>query len=147
MAILLPSGSIPGEGVSTLTGDPDVDYPTFESLQVFSYSNISSCSNTDPSEPMAYIAAEFSDDLFPDNGLYTVGDEDEPNDREDDYTNGRLCPSATYTFFLRTYSVIRVSPWPLFFYVEKLVFLRLKHEVGLFWLGVLTCSNNQHTYH
>ena len=54
---------------------------------------------------MAYITAEFDDDLFPDSGLFVVGGEgvNAPNDRPDNYTNAPVCFSGRYTFFVRAY--------------------------------------------
>ena len=96
MAILL-------QGNSTTAGlsRPDSDYTTLESLQEFSYSNIQ-CDN--PNGPNIYIAAEFSDGDFPSNDLYVIGDENQPNDRRENYSNGVLCSSQAYVFFLRVYT-------------------------------------------
>ena len=57
------------------------------------------------SSPVAYIAAEFSDSLFPFNGQYVIGDSSQPNNRQSRalYTNVALDPQKTYTFFVRAY--------------------------------------------
>ncbi len=99
MAVLLRAGTTTEDnGLS----DPDTDYPTLTSLEVFSYSDTAGCPNPGLAQQRAYIAAEFSEALFPENNRYVVGDPTQPSD-EDDYVNGPLCYGATYTFFLRAY--------------------------------------------
>ncbi len=99
MAVLLRAGSTTEDnGLS----DPDTDYPTLTSLEVFSYSDTTGCPNPGLADQIAYIAAEFSEALFPVNNRYVVGDLTQPRD-VDDYVNGPLCYGATYTFFLRAY--------------------------------------------
>ncbi len=82
--------------------DPDTDYPNLTSLEVFSYSDTAGCPNPGLAQQIAYIAAEFSQVLFPENDRYVVGDSTQPSD-VDEYVNGPLCYGATYTFFLRAY--------------------------------------------
>ncbi len=99
VAVLLRAGSTTeNNGLS----DPDTDYPTLTSLEVFSYSDTAGCPNPGLAQQRAYIAAEFSEALFPENNRYVVGDPTQPSD-VDDYVNGPLCYGATYTFFLRAY--------------------------------------------
>ena len=66
-----------------------------------------------PSAPLAYVTAEMSRDLYmnllDNGGLFVVGQnmDDDPNsrnDRQELYTNGPLCYSTTYTFFIRAFS-------------------------------------------
>ena len=52
---------------------------------------------------MAYITAEFADDLFPADNLFVVGGDAQPNDRAEIYSNGPLRYGSSYAFFLRTY--------------------------------------------
>lgn len=79
---------------------PDVDYPNIGSLQEFFYQDI----NCDQprTDPMAYIAAEFDASLYPGDGFFIVGDDQQPND-QDAYKNGPLCYGTSYSFFLRIY--------------------------------------------
>ncbi len=99
VAVLLRTGTTAeGNGLS----DPDTDYPNLNSLEKFSYSDSAGCPNPGLADQIAYIAAEFSEALFPENNRYVVGDPTQPND-VDDYVNGPLCYGATYTFFLRAY--------------------------------------------
>ena len=99
IAILLQKGSsLLLNGLS----DPDVDYPTLASLQHFSYADTDNCPNPELGQQIAYITAEFDDNLFPENGYYIVGDRSQPNDQLQ-YNNGPLCYGATYTFFIRAY--------------------------------------------
>ncbi len=99
VAVLLRAGSTTEDnGLS----DPDTNYPTLTSLEEFSYSDSAGCPNPGLADQIAYIAAEFSEALFPVNNRYVVGDPTQPSD-EDDYMNGPLCYGATYTFFLRAY--------------------------------------------
>ena len=58
----------------------------------------------DFSTPFVYVTAEFARDLLPSDGQFIVGLEDQPNDRPSIYTNGLLCFSKSYTFFLRAYT-------------------------------------------
>ncbi len=81
---------------------PDTDYPNLSSLEVFSYSDTADCPNPGLAQQRAYIAAEFSQALFPENNRYVVGDSTQPSD-VDEYVNGPLCYGAAYTFFLREY--------------------------------------------
>ena len=62
----------------------------------------------------AYVTAEFAADLFPSSGNFVVGvnssgDVNSPNDRPDIYTNGRLCYSTKYSFFIRAFPVSMLS--------------------------------------
>ena len=82
--------------------DPDVQFPTIDSLRT--YSDID-CGNPGTSA-IAYITSEFDDNFFgSENTLdFTVGDSSSPNDRQNQYTNGLLCFSTSYTFFVRAYT-------------------------------------------
>ena len=95
IAVLLPSSSLPDS-------PPDVLFPSLESF--LTYSDIL---NKDFNEPVSYIVGEFSDDLFPEDSMYTIGDEDEPDDK--DYHNGPLKYGSSFTFFLRAYPLLTDS--------------------------------------
>ena len=85
--------------------DPDTQYT---SLDDFDSYRESFC-DEEFSSAKAYITAEFSGDLFPDSDFFIVGGSDgvnSPNDQPDLYTNGLLCFSGNYTFFLRAYSTL-----------------------------------------
>ena len=57
-----------------------------------------------------YITAEFSRDLFPSDGRFTVGDPIETaNDRTEWYPNSPLQYGSRYTFFLRAYPLINTG--------------------------------------
>ena len=60
---------------------------------------------------MAYITAEFAEDLLPADSLFVVGGDAQPNDRAAIYSNGPLHYGSSYAFFLRTYPLTDfVSP-------------------------------------
>lgn len=92
------------DGTTTLAENdlvhPDVDYPDLSALLQYYYQDID-CGQP-RAEPVAYIAAEFDASLFPSNGDFVVGDDQQPNDR-DAYRNGPLCYGTLYGFFLRVY--------------------------------------------
>ena len=52
---------------------------------------------------MAYITAEFAEDLFPADNLFVVGGDAQPNDRAETYSNWPLHTGSSNAFFLRTY--------------------------------------------
>jgi len=58
-------------------------------------SDCTSCPDND-------ITSEFDANLFPSDGMFTVGNSSQPNDRPG-ITNGLLCYATTYTFFVRVY--------------------------------------------
>ena len=79
---------------------PDTDFNSFDSInEVYSPACERVQQNT------AYIVAEFGSDEFQgDNLEFTFGrEQDTPNDRST-YTNGPLCYSTNYAFFLRVYN-------------------------------------------
>ena len=78
----------------------DVLFPTIDSFQTYDYVSGYSGAN-----PVAYITAEFADDLFPADNLFVVGRGGQPNDRADNYINGPLRYGFSFVFFLRTYPV------------------------------------------
>ena len=82
--------------------EPDVHFPTINSLHTFSDIN---CGNLGTSA-IGYVTSEFGDNLFPNNNLFIVGDPNQPNDRPNNYTNGQLCSATNYTFFVRAYTVV-----------------------------------------
>ena len=94
VAILLREDS-----VSAPSTPPDIKYPSLSSFSTYTAAQ----DTYDGSADIAYIAAEFSDSLFPSNGDYIIGEETEPNDRSSTYTNGQLRYGTPYTFFLRAY--------------------------------------------
>ena len=81
-------------------GDPDADFNSFDSID-----SVYSPACEKVSQTTAYIAAEFGSDEFQGSTLeFTFGkEEDTVNDRER-YTNGPLCYSTSYGFFLRVYN-------------------------------------------
>ncbi|CAI8026225.1 Receptor-type tyrosine-protein phosphatase delta [Geodia barretti] len=81
-------------------GDPDTDFNSFDSID-----SVYSPACEKVSQTTAYIAAEFGSDEFQGSTLeFTFGkEEDTVNDRER-YTNGPLCYSTSYGFFLRVYN-------------------------------------------
>ena len=89
--VALPSDRLP-------TQDPDELFPRLSSFLMTAEAQ----SNT--SRPTAYIAAEFSNSLFPSNGQFVIGDTSQPNDRPLLYSNPALDPNKIYyTFFVRAY--------------------------------------------
>ena len=85
---------------------PDVLYKSINDLGKY---NTRLC-NEKPSTPVAYITAEFGQDLLPADRRFIVGAEEDdgknsPNDRTETYKNGPLCHGATYTYFIRAYPV------------------------------------------
>ena len=126
------------DGTTTLAENnlahPDINYPDFISLMQFLYESVD-C-NQPNTAPMAYIAAEFDSLLFPSNGVFVVGDEQQPNDRAA-YRNGPLCYGTTYSFFLRVYiTQVGMHYWPVLYF--NYVF------APLFMLT--TCSADINTY-
>lgn len=85
-------------GISSL-GDPDTQ---FSNINQVAYDE-TFCSREFTS-PFVYVTAEFARDLLPSSGQYVIGQESQPNDRRNLYTNGFLCFSKSYTFFLRAYT-------------------------------------------
>ena len=65
----------------------------------------SACDRASPTVASAYVTAEFASGLFPSGGVFLVGSPNSPNDRPSVYTNGELCYSKSYAFFLRAYPV------------------------------------------
>ena len=103
IAVLLPDGNLPDS-------PPDQLFPSFDSF--ISYDD---AIRYDSTSPVAYIAAEFSDNDFPNDNMYIIGDENEPDDG--DYTNGLLKYDSSFTFFLRMYPLLdQVSAQPPFKY-------------------------------
>ena len=94
--VLLPDGQLP-------TAAPDSMFPSNDTF--VTYNDII---NNEYTEPTAYIAAEFADNMFPKDGMYIIGDQTEHKDR-DYYTNGLLKYDSSFTFFLRAFPLI-VSP-------------------------------------
>ena len=82
--------------------EPDMQFPSINSFGTYSDIN---CGNPG-TNAIAYITAEFGDNLFPSNNMFIVGDLNQPNDRPDNYTNGQLCYATNYTFFVRAYTVV-----------------------------------------
>ena len=83
---------------------PDMLFPSFTDLDKYSPELCDQNFQT----PKAYITAEFGQDLYPTDKLFIVGADDDddvnsPNDRPELYTNGVLCYSGRYTFFIRAY--------------------------------------------
>ena len=96
--VLLPDG----------TSVQNLQHPDnqFQNLNGTAY-NPSSCDRASPSVAAAYVTAEFASNLFPSDGVFIVGQtgvaDNSPNDRTAVYTNGLLCHSKRYAFFLRAY--------------------------------------------
>ena len=88
---------------STLNTLPDVEFPTYQSID-----NVYSSECEPPSRSTAYIAAEFSHDEFDSDTVtiqFTFGDDSETlNDNPRYDNNGPLCYSTKYAFFLRVYN-------------------------------------------
>lgn len=97
MVVILP----PGQTQADLN-DPDTSFGSLDERDTYQESF---CDQDMPSAK-AYITAEFSDALRPDDDLFVVGGKGiaAPNDRPDQYTNGLLCFSGRYVFFVRAYS-------------------------------------------
>ena len=78
---------------------PDMQFPDINGMvydETFCDRNFTS--------PLAYVTAEFSRDLLPSDGEFIIGLSGQPNDRPSIYTNGLLCYSKNYVFFLRAYT-------------------------------------------
>lgn len=86
---------------------PDTEFPNRTTLKT--YSDLP-CGNR-PQSPLAYVTAEMSRDLYETlltDGFFVVGqnmddNRNSPNDRMT-ITNGPLCYSTRYSFFIRGYS-------------------------------------------
>ena len=65
------------------------------------------------SRPVAYIASEFSDEEFPANDQFIIGDSNQPNDIPTLYTNGPLRGGEYHTFFLRVYPKLGTTQKPV----------------------------------
>ena len=104
VAVFLPEGT----ELNSLS-HPDELFNSINSLGV--YGSVP-CGNQ-PSTIVGYITAEMSSTLYDGlNGKFVIGqdmdsDPNSPNDRPGLYTNGPLCNSALYTFFVRAYPVTR----------------------------------------
>ena len=90
--VYLPDGVLPEQL-------PDVLFPQLNSF--LTYDQV----QRNTSRVVAYIAAEFSEALFPANGQFVIGDRNQPKDQPSMYTNAPLQTGKNYTFFLRIYSV------------------------------------------
>ena len=89
VVVYLPTGRLPAQ-------HPDEAFPETSLLTYSEVQNIKS-------RAVAYVAAEFSDDGFPDRGQFVIGDRNQPNDYPTRYTNGALTIGQYYTFFLRAF--------------------------------------------
>ena len=104
--------------------EPDIQFPSINSFGT--YDDID-CGNPG-TNAIAYITSEFDDNFFGTGNTldFTVGDSDSPNDRQNQYTNGLLCFSTSYTFFVRAYTEV----------VSRLIlalnFVSESHEVCFF---------------
>ena len=78
--------------------DPDTDFDSFESIN-----NVYSPACDEVLQTTAYIAAEFGRDEFQDNALQFIFGNEDLNDNPR-YSNGPLCYSTSYAFFLRVYN-------------------------------------------
>ena len=83
MVVHLLSESLPGQAA-------DVAFPAASLLTYSEVQNIKS-------KPAAYIAAEFTDEDFPANGQFGIGQRNHYTD------NGDLTTGEYYTFFLRAF--------------------------------------------
>ncbi len=102
IAVFLPEGTT----VRDLDSNSETQFPQ---TNLGTYNDLS-CTNK-PSGPFAYITAEMSGALYKalPEGRFVVGqdtddDSNSPNDRPILYTNGPLCFSTSYTFFIRAFS-------------------------------------------
>ena len=82
---------------------PDILFPSITDLDIYS----PELCDQNSQAPKAYITAEFGQNLYPRDKLFIVGANDDddvnsPNDQSQ-YTNGVLCYSGRYTFFIRAY--------------------------------------------
>lgn len=97
VVVILPLGLTQDE-----LDDPDIEYSSLDDLDAYT----ENFCDQDFTSAKAYITAEFGGDLFPDSGLFVVGGEEgvnAPNDRTNLYSNGLLCFSRRYSFFVRAY--------------------------------------------
>ena len=97
VVVILPLGQSQDD-----LGDPSSLAPSLDSLDAYS----ESFCDQEFTSAKAYITAEFAEELFPNLGVFIVGGEgvNAPNDRPNLYTNGLLCYSGRYTFFVRAYT-------------------------------------------
>ena len=86
VAVYLPTQRVPAQS-------PDVAFPEANLLTYQEVQNIKS-------RAVAYVAAEFSDDNFPANGLFAIGGSGQMSEHPD---NGDLTVGEFYTFFLRAF--------------------------------------------
>ena len=93
--VILPNDELPERA-------PSVQFPHQDSF--FPYNEVPNII----SRPVAYIASEFSDEEFPANRQFVIGDHNQPNDLPAVYTNGPLRSGKYYTFFLRAYPKLGV---------------------------------------
>ena len=80
---------------------PDLLFPTIDSL--LTYADVGERGDGSGPSPVAYITAEFANHLFPDDNVFVVGADGQPNDRAESYSNGALHYGTSFAFFLRTY--------------------------------------------
>ena len=100
IAVLLPDGELP-------THPPDELFPFFDSSFV-TYDEL--IDNDDYTAPTAYIVGEFSQDDFPEDSLYIIGDESAEQPDDGGYNNGPLKYGSSFTFFLRAYPKVIIMP-------------------------------------
>ena len=94
--VFLPDGKLPEQA-------PSDAFPHQNSF--LTYSEVQNIN----SRPVAYIASEFSDNKFPANRQFVIGDPNQPNDLPTLYTNGPLRGREYYTFFLRSFPKLGVT--------------------------------------
>ena len=88
VAVLLPSEELPAQ-------DPDSLFPSIDNFTIYR-----SIIDNNFDSIAAYIVAEFSEEEFPKDSMYTIGNDSAPNDN---YENGPLKYGSFFTFFLRAY--------------------------------------------
>ena len=89
--VIVPEGVEP----STSFQSPDMQFPDINEMTY----DETFC-DREFTSPLAYVTAEFASDLLPSDGKFIIGLFGQPNDRPI-HTNGLLCYSKNYVFFLR----------------------------------------------
>ena len=135
--VLLPDGA----SIQNL-GHPDTQFPNINEVPY----DPSFCDRASPSVATAYVTAEFASNLFPPDREFIVGQEEvtgnSPNDRTAVYTNGLLCNSKSYTFFLRAYPVANPTVSSLHFSLFTCVYSSVLRAMTMitFWACLVLCT-------
>ena len=91
--VIIPNGMDPSQ----------LEHPDMEFRDINGITYDETFCDREFTSPHVYVTAEFARDLLPSNNEYIIGQFGQPTDRPV-YTNGLLCYSKNYVFFLRAYT-------------------------------------------